>query len=612
MNLNKTILRARWSVSLALILPMLLLTGVWLTGQALSPSTALAQDTSGITSPAPGSAVTETVTILGTATDANFQSYVLHYKPSEAFANAYAYFDDGNQPIVDGVLGVWDTSELAPGSYVLRLRVVRTDGNYDEYFVEDLQLGAAAQTPPQEPTTVITATAETTPTAEITATTEVIPTVVPTVVPTAEVTATEETSPVATINVTATPTATTVPPEDGDTTDSPGAAQIVTARTINVRGGPGTNYPVVAALQAGESAPILGQNETGDWWQIQVDDTQGWVLSTIVTAENAGNVPVVATPPAPAVTATPVPTATVAAPQGSTTVTETAGITTSSPAEVSVTLTGNITDATALADFVRILLAGFGADDADVTATIGDLPTDFPIDITVPTTATVIGGVTRAGDFGGNQLFLSTADGAEGVVAALRTQLTNAGYTSATEDSMRGPSEVFLSSSPLGTPIMLCGPNDDLVVNINTLVLTGEAELIVVNANTTTALGGPCGEDGNTTGESPLDALPSLTPPTQAQVFGRGTGSSSGTDGFSITAEAEIETAQPVSILAEHYEAQLEQAGWLRIDESASENLSWSAWSFTDGDTEWGATFYIVQRSGEPGIYLATLHAETE
>ncbi|MBI1294690.1 SH3 domain-containing protein [bacterium] len=602
MNLNQTTLRARWSAAVALIVPVLLLAGIWLTGQAFSPTSVLAQETSGITSPASGSAVTESVTILGTATDANFQSYVLHYKPSDAFASAYAYFDDGSQPVVDGVLGVWDTSELAPGSYVLRLRVVRTDGNYDEYFVEDLQVGTSAQTPPQEPTAVITATAEATPTAEITATAEITPTIAPT----EETTATAEASPVATVDVTATPTA------NVEATDSPGTAQILTARAINVRGGPGTNYPVVAALQAGESAPIVGRNETGDWWQIQVGDTQGWVLSTIVTAENADNVPVVATPPAPAATATPVPAATSTAPQGSAAVTETESVTTASPVEVSVTLTGNITDATALADFVRTLLAGFGADDAAVAATIGSLPTDFPIDITVPTTATVIGGVTRSGDFGGNQLFLSTVDGADGIVAALRTQLTNAGYTLAAEDSMRSPSEVFLSSSPLGAPLMFCGPNDDLVVNISTLVLTGEADLVVMNANTISAFGGPCGEDGVSTGESPFDVLPSLTPPAEAQVFGRGTGSSSGTDGYSISAEAEIETAQPVSALADHYETQLEEAGWERVRDSATEDLSWSAWTFSSDVAEWEATFYIVRRGSEAGAFLATLHAQTE
>jgi uncharacterized protein YraI len=104
---------------------------------------------------------------------------------------------------------------------------------------------------------------------------------------------------------------------------TPGSSEpLATARTdLNIRGGPGTGYPVLGILRSGQTASITGVTSDGGWWQIEfagTSDGRGWVATTYVSAQNTGTVPVVQAPPLPtatlvlqpAATATPQPTAT--------------------------------------------------------------------------------------------------------------------------------------------------------------------------------------------------------------------------------------------------------------------------------------------------------------
>ncbi|MCP4166312.1 MAG: SH3 domain-containing protein [Chloroflexi bacterium] len=110
------------------------------------------------------------------------------------------------------------------------------------------------------------------------------------------------------------PTATATPEEPTPTpepeTPTPLPAPAIVANTgINVRSGPGTAYPVVAALDAGQSADIVGRSQNSAWWQITfADGAEGWVFADIVDA--AGNttaVAVVSDISPPPATNTPVP-----------------------------------------------------------------------------------------------------------------------------------------------------------------------------------------------------------------------------------------------------------------------------------------------------------------
>lgn len=115
---------------------------------------AFAQAPNGITSPAPGDVVTGVVIIRGTATHNSFLRYELAFRSGVD----WIVMADGDTPVVDGTLAIWDTTVAGPqgrifpdGSYELRLRVVRLDYNYDEYFVSNVQVaneGAVATPTP--------------------------------------------------------------------------------------------------------------------------------------------------------------------------------------------------------------------------------------------------------------------------------------------------------------------------------------------------------------------------------------------------------------------------------------------------------------------------------
>ena len=108
---------------------------------------------SGISSPEQGSTVSGPVPIIGTATGSPFARYELAFKEASLGDEDYAYFFSETRQVVDGQLGVWHTDVLAPGTYTLRLRVVRPDGNYWEFFVHNIAVSRDPITPtPDEPT----------------------------------------------------------------------------------------------------------------------------------------------------------------------------------------------------------------------------------------------------------------------------------------------------------------------------------------------------------------------------------------------------------------------------------------------------------------------------
>jgi hypothetical protein len=110
---------------------------------------------SGITAPTTGASVSGDVVITGTAVIDPFQKYELHYKLEPSGDDAYIYFAGATTPVQNGQLGVWQASGLPPGTYSLRLRVVKLDGNYAEEFAYNISVNQGAAT--EEPTPTETA-----------------------------------------------------------------------------------------------------------------------------------------------------------------------------------------------------------------------------------------------------------------------------------------------------------------------------------------------------------------------------------------------------------------------------------------------------------------------
>jgi uncharacterized protein YraI len=62
---------------------------------------------------------------------------------------------------------------------------------------------------------------------------------------------------------------------------APYAAVIVDV--ANIRGLPGTSYPVVGQAKLGIIYVVVGRNRPGDWIQVQIStDTRGWIFAELV------------------------------------------------------------------------------------------------------------------------------------------------------------------------------------------------------------------------------------------------------------------------------------------------------------------------------------------
>ena len=137
-----------------------------------------------------------------------------------------------------------------------------------------------------------------------------VPTVEPTEIPTEAPTNTP--APTATPTVAPTETATTVPTEVP--TEAPTATTEPTAEpeaftasiavpSLNIRGGPGTNYPIVGSAPQGTEFVVIGQVAECQWYLIDHPDLgDAWVAGSaqfVTSSGDCSEVIEVANPPAP-------------------------------------------------------------------------------------------------------------------------------------------------------------------------------------------------------------------------------------------------------------------------------------------------------------------------
>lgn len=156
------------SKGLGVLLALMAMTwlGIWFG----LPRAILAQSQNGITQPVTGDELSGVVVIEGTATHPGFLRYELAFFQEARPDNEWIVFAQGDQQVIGETLAVWDTTVgsgtnpvFPDGRYQLRLRVVRSDYNYDEYYVRDLVIANETVTPSPTPgiTTTLTAGAPT-------------------------------------------------------------------------------------------------------------------------------------------------------------------------------------------------------------------------------------------------------------------------------------------------------------------------------------------------------------------------------------------------------------------------------------------------------------------
>ncbi|MBI1280892.1 MAG: protein kinase [Anaerolineaceae bacterium] len=142
---------------------------------------------------------------------------------------------------------------------------------------------SSSDTPKPSETSTATATdtkeptATNTPTATRTATLTVTPSITKT--------------PTTTPTVTPSKTPSSTPTETPTLTLTPATPVALMRRQLSVRQGPGSQYPTLTVLAAGEHVDILGISEDGAWFQVQLADGQyGWLPTTSPLISTAGNI----------------------------------------------------------------------------------------------------------------------------------------------------------------------------------------------------------------------------------------------------------------------------------------------------------------------------------
>jgi uncharacterized protein YraI len=75
----------------------------------------------------------------------------------------------------------------------------------------------------------------------------------------------------------------------------------VALEPLNIRSGPGSEYPSYGTAPVGASGEVIGVSENGGWWVVKVPaeiaaDQHGWVNANYVQVTGAENVPVIPAP----------------------------------------------------------------------------------------------------------------------------------------------------------------------------------------------------------------------------------------------------------------------------------------------------------------------------
>jgi uncharacterized protein YraI len=91
------------------------------------------------------------------------------------------------------------------------------------------------------------------------------------------------------------------PPSVVVPTPGPGVPAATAIEAINLRSGPGTQYPSYGVAPNGAKGEVIGVSADGGWWVVKlptslVPEGQVWVSADWVTTTNTDNVPVIPPP----------------------------------------------------------------------------------------------------------------------------------------------------------------------------------------------------------------------------------------------------------------------------------------------------------------------------
>ncbi|MGD8822838.1 MAG: hypothetical protein PVG63_07030 [Anaerolineales bacterium] len=111
-------------------------------GILAQPSTGVAQtNIVTILYPSEGEALQGVVTIEGSANHPDFSYYALSFTYADLSSPTWFPLSEPSRtPVTSGALGLWDTTSITDGNYILRLQVFLLDGSTLEAVVENVRI----------------------------------------------------------------------------------------------------------------------------------------------------------------------------------------------------------------------------------------------------------------------------------------------------------------------------------------------------------------------------------------------------------------------------------------------------------------------------------------
>lgn len=119
-------------------------------GLRLSQTSATSQEQSSqlhIRAPRQGARVTGIVDVAGTVAGRDFQRWELYWSPHPPQEETWQLLFQGSYQVVNDLIARLDLSQVPPGLYALRLRLVRQDGNYTDQTIQRLHVVQPTQGP---------------------------------------------------------------------------------------------------------------------------------------------------------------------------------------------------------------------------------------------------------------------------------------------------------------------------------------------------------------------------------------------------------------------------------------------------------------------------------
>lgn len=238
---------------------------------------------------------------------------------------------------------------------------------------------------------------------------------------------------------------------------------------------------------------------------------------------------------------------------------------------------------------------------------VGKVPALIAAEISLPTTARVLGGISQGQQ--GALVVLKTSAKGEDTLKAFEKMLVDKGWKK--PENQYAPGGFLPTGMPdSGVGFLVCKSDVGPSLSIYAAPDSKSAETVIkitfsdnekdLPANSY----GQCKQPPDGMGGFPPPVMPALTAPKGVQQVSSGGG---GGDSMYATT-ADLITDKPLEALVADYNGQLQKAGWTLLDKGSSSQTVWSTWSFKDKNEKVQSGFlFLIKTNRETKKHFVSL-----